>query len=168
MKWAVRIIRNNNLQVVGFQEMQTPQLTRFRELTAGEYGIYPGNKLTTAAMANSITWQKSQWRLVQAETVQIPYFHGNLIRMPYVLLQNRVTGREAWFFNSHNPANAHGDAQRWRNKAVAIESALFNRARRPTTRPRRSSAPATRTTATATSAPWSRPRRCAPRTAAAS
>ena len=127
MKWAVRIIRNNNLQVVGFQEMQTPQLTRFRELTAGEYGIYPGDKLTTAAMANSITWQKSQWRLIQAETVQIPYFHGNLIRMPYVLLQNRITGREAWFFNSHNPANAHGDAQRWRNKAVAIESALFNR-----------------------------------------
>ncbi len=37
-----------------------------------------------------------------------------------------MTGRQAWFFNSHNPADAHGDAQRWRNKAVAIEAALFN------------------------------------------
>ena len=46
--------------------------------------------------------------------------------MPYVLLQNKMTGRQAWFFNSHNPADAHGDAQRWRNKAVAIEAALFN------------------------------------------
>ena len=127
MKWAVRIIRSNNLQVIGFQEMQKPQFQRFRELTRSEYGIYPGNKLTTAAMANSIAWRKSEWRLVEAQTVQIPYFHGNLIRMPYVLLENRLTGRQAWFFNSHNPANAHGNAQRWRNQAVAIEMALFNR-----------------------------------------
>jgi hypothetical protein len=127
MKWAVRIIRSNNLQVIGFQEMQKPQFTRFRELTGSEYGIYPGNKLTTAAMANSIAWRKSEWRLVEAQTVQIPYFHGNLIRMPYVLLENRSTGRQAWFFNSHNPADAHGNAQRWRNQAVAIEMALFNR-----------------------------------------
>ena len=126
MNWAVRILHRNDLQVVGFQEMQAPQLTRFKELTGNEYGIYPGNKLTTAAMANSIIWQKSQWRLVEAQTIQIPYFHGNLIRMPYVLLENRVTGRQAWFFNSHNPADAHGPAQRWRNKAVAIEIALFN------------------------------------------
>jgi hypothetical protein len=126
MKWAVRILRRNHPQVIGFQEMQKPQYRRFRELTGSEYGIYPGNKLTIAAMANSIAWQKSRWQKVAVETVQIPYFHGHLIRMPYVLLQNRQTGREAWFFNSHNPANAHGNAQRWRNKAVAIESALFN------------------------------------------
>jgi hypothetical protein len=126
MNWAVRILHANNIQVVGFQEMQSPQYSRFRELTHAEYGIYPGNQLTTAAMANSIAWQKSRWRLVEARTVQIPYFDGNLIRMPYVLLENRQTGRQAWFFNSHNPADAHGDAQRWRNRAVAIEMALFN------------------------------------------
>jgi hypothetical protein len=129
MNWAVRIITDNDLQVVGFQEMQKPQFTRFRQLTGGAYGIYPGNQLTTAAMANSIAWRQSEWRLVDAQTVQIPYFHGNLIRMPYVLLENRQTGRQAWFFNSHNPANAHGNAQRWRNRAVAIETALFNQLR---------------------------------------
>ena len=126
MNWAVRIIHDNDLQVIGFQELQAPQYTRFKELTGSEYGVYPGKKITTAAMANSIAWQKSEWQLVDARTVPIPYFHGNLIRMPYVLLQNRLTGRQAWFFNSHNPADAHGDAQKWRNKAVAIESALFN------------------------------------------
>lgn len=126
MKWAVRIIRNQDLQVIGFQEMQRPQFTRFKELTGTDFALYPGKKLTTAAMANSIAWRKSDWQLIEARTVQIPYFHGNLIRMPYVLLQNRLTGRQAWFFNSHNPANAHGPAQRWRNQAVAIEAALFN------------------------------------------
>jgi hypothetical protein len=127
MKWAVRIIRNNDLQVIGTQEMQPPQYTRFKELTGNEYGVYPGNKLTTAAMANSVIWRKAEWRLVEAETIQIPYFHGNLIRMPYVLLQNRLTGRQVWVFNSHNPADAHGNAQRWRNQATAIEANLFNR-----------------------------------------
>jgi Type I phosphodiesterase / nucleotide pyrophosphatase len=129
MNWAVQIIANNDLQVIGFQEMQAPQYTRFKELTGSDYGVYPGNKMTTAAMANSIAWRKSEWQLVDAETVPIPYFHGNLIRMPYVLLQNVQTGRQTWFFNSHNPADAHGDAQRWRNKAVAIEAALFNQLR---------------------------------------
>jgi hypothetical protein len=124
--YAVRIIRNHDLGVIGFQELQPPQLTRFKELTGSEYGIYPGKQLTTAAMANSIAWRTSDWQLIEARTIQIPYFHGNLIRMPYVLLQNTQTGRQVWFFNSHNPANAHGPAQKWRNKAVAKEVALFN------------------------------------------
>jgi hypothetical protein len=135
MNWAVRIIKHNGLQVIGFQEMQSPQYQRFHELEGTEYGTYPGDKLTTAAMANTIAWQRSSWQLVEARTVQIPYFHGNLIRMPYVLLRNRATGREAWFFNSHNPADAHGPAQKWRDEAVRIEVALFNQLKKdyPTT-----------------------------------
>jgi hypothetical protein len=129
MNWAVRIIRNNGLQVIGFQEMQKPQYQRFAALEGASYGTYPGDQLTTAAMANTIAWRLSTWQLVEARTIQIPYFHGNLIRMPYVLLRNRLTGREAWFYNSHNPANAHGPAQRWRDEAVRREARLFNQLR---------------------------------------
>jgi hypothetical protein len=129
MNWAVRIIRNNGLQVIGFQEMQKPQYQRFHDLVGAGYGTYPGNQLTTAAMANTIAWQRSTWQLVEARTIQIPYFHGNLIRMPYVLLRNRLTGREAWFYNSHNPADAHGPAQKWRDQAVRLEVGLFNQLR---------------------------------------
>jgi hypothetical protein len=107
MNWAVRIIKHNGLQVVGFQEMQKPQYQRFAALEGADYGTYPGNKLTLAAMANTIAWQRSSWQLIEARTLQVPYFHGNLIRMPYVLLRNRQTGRESWFYNSHNPADAH-------------------------------------------------------------
>jgi hypothetical protein len=129
MNWAVRIIRNSGLQVIGFQEMQKPQYQRFAELEGASYGTYPGDQLTTAAMANTIAWKLSAWQLVEARTIQIPYFHGNLIRMPYVLLRNRLTGRETWFYNSHNPANAHGPAQRWRDEAVRREARLFNQLR---------------------------------------
>jgi hypothetical protein len=129
MNWAVRIIRHNGLQVIGFQEMQKPQYQRFAELEGAHYGTYPGDQLTSAAMANTIAWKLHSWELVEAHTIQIPYFHGNLIRMPYVLLRNRLTGREAWFYNSHNPANAHGPAQRWRDEAVRREARLFNQLR---------------------------------------
>jgi hypothetical protein len=77
-------------------------------------------------MANSVIWRKAEWRLVEAETIQIPYFHGNLIRMPYVLLQDKETGQQGWFFNTHNPADAHGPAQKWRDKAVRKEINLVN------------------------------------------
>jgi hypothetical protein len=129
MNWAVRIIDNHGMQVIGFQEMQKPQYQRFHELEGADYGTYPGDKLTTAAMANTIAWQRSTWQLVEARTIQIPYFDGNLIRMPYVLLRNRLTGREAWFYNSHNPADARGPAQKWRDEAVRREVGLFNQLR---------------------------------------
>jgi len=127
--YEVKIIRRNHLQVIGFQEMQPPQYRRFKELTGDRFGVFPGNTVTTAAMANSIAWDQNRWQLLEAHTVKIPYFNGHLIRMPYVLLQNKQTGREAWFFNSHNPADAHGPAQRWRDAAVRREISLFNRLR---------------------------------------
>ncbi len=129
MGWSVRIIENNSLDVIGFQEMQRPQFDRFKELVGSDYGIYPGAQLTTASMANSIAWRRSEWRLVEANTMQVPYFKGNLIRMPYVLLRNVATGREAYFYNSHNPADAHGPAQKWRNQAVQLEIGLVNQLR---------------------------------------
>ena len=126
MGWAVQLIDQNSIDVVGFQEMQPPQYSKFAELAGSRFGIFPGNTMTTAAMANSIAWRKDQWSVLQTETIQIPYFDGNLIRMPYVLLQNKQTGQQAWFFNTHNPADAHGDAQKWRDKAVKKEIDLVN------------------------------------------
>ena len=126
MKWAVQVLDDNGINVVGFQEMQQPQYDVFHELAGSRFGIFPGNQLTTAAMANSIAWRRDTWTLLRKETIQIPYFDGNLIRMPYVLLQNKQTGQQAWFFNTHNPADAHGPAQKWRDQAVAKEIDLVN------------------------------------------
>jgi len=126
MKYAVQILDQNAINVVGFQEMQQSQYDKFHELDGSRFGIFPGDKLTTAAMANSIAWRRDTWTLLRTETIQIPYFDGNLIRMPYVLLRNRQTGQEAWFFNTHNPADAHGDAQKWRDEAVQKEIKLVN------------------------------------------
>lgn len=130
MGGAVQLIEENRLDVLGFQELQKPQYSRFREEVGQAFGVYPGNQLSDAAMHNSIAWRKSVWKLVEARTIPIPYFDGHQIRMPYVLLRNIDTGRQAWFFNSHNPADARGPAQRWRDKGFQIEADLVNRLRK--------------------------------------
>ncbi|WP_180935890.1 hypothetical protein [Nocardioides ungokensis] len=72
MKWATQIIDQNSIDVVGFQEMQQPQFDKFKEIDGSTFGIFPGDKLTTAAMANSIAWRKDQFTLLRSETIQIP------------------------------------------------------------------------------------------------
>jgi hypothetical protein len=134
MGWSVQLLREQAIDIVGFQEMRPVQFDRFMELTAKTWGIYPGNELADAAMANSIAWRKDTWTLVQANTIQIPYFDGNLIRMPYLLMQNRETGQHVWFANFHNPASPpkYGDQEKWRDKATALEIGLVNRLREET------------------------------------
>jgi hypothetical protein len=129
MVWATRIIDEGGLDVVGFQEFERPQFEKFKELRGSRFGIYPGDRFDGPAMSNSIAWKLSEWKLVQARTILVPYFHGKMLRKPVLLLENLHTGQQAYFFNTHNPANARGPAQRWRNKAVRIEINLANQLR---------------------------------------
>ena len=68
------------------------------------------------------------WKLVEANSIAIPYFGGDLIRRPVIKLENIESGREVWFFNTHNPASTpnHGNNARWRGVAVGIEIRLAN------------------------------------------
>ncbi len=126
MTWAVDLINAQSLDVIGFQELQEPQFDKFKELEGERWSLYPGARFTRAAMQNSIAWRKAAWTLVEGRMIPIPYFDGNIIRMPAVLLRNVNTGRLAWFFNTHNPADAHGPAQRWRDAGYKIEIKLVN------------------------------------------
>lgn len=127
MHWAVDILRSHDVDVVGFQEFQRPQWSTFKEITGTDFGIFPGDRFADAAMQNSLAWRRDTWRLVSADTIQIPYFKGDLIRMPIVLLRNLETGQQVYFSNFHNPANARGDAQKWRDKATSLEIGMVNR-----------------------------------------
>ena len=126
MVGATHLLDEHGIDVVGFQEMQQSQFDRFEKLEGAAWDIFPGKAMGTAAMANSIAWRRADWTLVTARTVAVPYFHGNMIRKPLVLLQNLHTGQQAWFLNTHNPANKKGDAEKWRNRAVDIEAATVN------------------------------------------
>jgi len=126
MSWALQLIRSNSFSVVGFQELEKEQHNAFMSMTDGSWAAYPGMHLGNNPVRNSIAWNVNVFELVEAHTIGIPYFHGKLVPMPYVLLKHKETGRLAWFINIHNPASVRGPAQHWRDVATSKEVALMN------------------------------------------
>ena len=125
---AAQLLARHDVDVVGFQELQSDQARELLRATGGAYSLYPGAGPGKDS-DNSIGWRSSQWQLVQATTESIPYFNGHHRRMPVVLLRHRASGIEAWFGNFHNPAETsqYHHQQRWRTEATRLEAALANR-----------------------------------------
>lgn len=137
MRWAARLLTRHGVDVVGFQEIQLDQVQTFVRVRGGTYDIYPGSSAGGRAAQNSIAWRTDMWSRVRASTVPIPYFDGNTVPMPVVLLRHRATGVKAYFTNFHNPATTRGhpNQERWRRQALLQEIALVNRLNRETGRP---------------------------------
>ncbi|WP_028659702.1 endonuclease/exonuclease/phosphatase family protein [Nocardioides insulae] len=129
MRWTAQLIEQSRLDVVGFQEMQATQYKTFADLKSGSWGVWPGRSASPDLKVNSIAWRKSTWIPVQRTTYQAPYFGGRMKPRPLVQLQHRRTGQRIWVLNTHNPADTHGDAQQWRDRAERIQAALVNRLR---------------------------------------
>jgi endonuclease/exonuclease/phosphatase family metal-dependent hydrolase len=129
MGWAVQLINEHQLSIVGFQEMEHVQYDRFTALEGGAFATYPGRDPDQLVVANNIAWRTDTWRLMSATTFSVPYFYGKFSRRPLVLLQNVHTGQEVYVMNTHNPADVRGKAQQWRDQAVRIEAALINQLR---------------------------------------
>lgn len=126
---TIEILDNNGVDLVGFQELNRVQHDQFMEKAGGDWAMYPGNKLTNYATHNSIAWRTAHWKLLEANTVDVPYFRGKRIPMPYLLMRHVATGRLIWIANFHNPAStrSRGDQSKWRAKAKAKQVALANR-----------------------------------------
>jgi Endonuclease/Exonuclease/phosphatase family len=124
MAWS--LVAQAELSVVGFQELEEVQYSRMMSLSGWE--AYPGPTLDRGSIRDSIAWDPDVWELVEANSVGVPYFGGQIIRRPVVKLKNIDSGREVWFFNTHNPATTkgHGNNARWRGAAVGIEVQLAN------------------------------------------
>jgi hypothetical protein len=125
---VARLLAIHHVDVVGLQELQTPQLRALMRDTGGAYDVYPGLALGSRGTENSIAWRTSTWELVKPGAVSIPYFNGHSRPMPYVLLRNKATGLEAYFANFHNPADTRQfhKQQRFRNAATNVQIALVN------------------------------------------
>lgn len=134
MATAVNLLRGQNVDVVGFQEFETSQYNMFKGHTGDEFGVFPGPSLGRNSIRNSIAWRNDTWTLVSSHTISIPYFSGNRVAMPYVLLEHQATGRQVYFINIHNPASTknHPGNQGWRNAATGLEIGLVNRLRNET------------------------------------
>lgn len=125
MSAATRYILDRDISIVGFQEMQGDQRSRFLAATNGNWGLYPGGTQHSGDGDNSIGWNKDVWELVKAETTPIPYFHGRNRNIPVLLLKNKQSGMSIYMTNFHNPADVRGNQQRWRNVATQRQIELF-------------------------------------------
>ncbi len=125
--YAVKALDRFGIQVAGFQEFQEQQHERFFEIVGSSWEVYPGDQLSSAAMHNSIAWRTAHWELVEARSVPIVYAYGAWIKMPFVLLRHKDSGRLVWFANFHNAYGRTAEAQRYRDQARNLQIELANK-----------------------------------------
>lgn len=125
MRQAVRLLEADDVDVVGFQELQGPMAQEFVEVARDRWRLFHAEGDTE----NALAWRRTTWALVDADTVDVPYFNGNRRPMPVVRLRHRETGGDVWFINVHNPANTDRFPQQQSGRAAAlrIERTLVRR-----------------------------------------
>ena len=125
--WAVDALRGASIDVVGFQELQTPQYLAFRARTGGSWDTWPGTAVDRLDVDNTLAWDTSMFRAIEKKTIAIPYFFGRARNMPYVLLEHIASGQRIWVANFHNPAHKYGASQaQHRREATRREINLAN------------------------------------------
>ncbi|QIX27654.1 hypothetical protein ncot_14400 [Nocardioides sp. JQ2195] len=129
LKWTRRILDDMQINLVGFQEMHPKQATLWTQRNSSQWGTFPGTKLDTKAGQNSISWRRSEFKVLRKRTIKIPYFRGVEQKMPYVMLQHKASGQRIWIYNVHNPANIPNNQQKWRDIGFARANKLVNRLR---------------------------------------
>lgn len=115
---AVRLLARHDVQVVGLQEFETVQAQAFHRATGDRWQIYPDLPGDTR---DAVAWRTDTFELVQGQTMQIPYFDGGLTDMPVVLLKEKRTGKEIYFFNVHNSADTYKYHHQQGNRTSAME-----------------------------------------------
>ena len=126
MKWLTQVIRAEGVEVIGLQEFQYPQYQVWEQQMGTDWDTYPALAWGKKGMRNSVAWRSDQFSMVSASWMKVPYFHGTILRVPLVLLQNIATGQQMYVSSVHNPANARGPAAKWRKQATDIEMATIN------------------------------------------
>lgn len=125
VRLAADKIRAQGISVVGLQEYEPAQHNAF--VAATGWGVFPGMRMGVKGVRNSIAWNPSVWTELEAHTGTFPYFRGQPVPLPYVLLEHRATGRRAWFISIHNPVSngKRGQNQHWRDVATAKQASLM-------------------------------------------
>lgn len=120
------LLIQHGVEIVGFQEMQNNQRAVIQNMVGDRYAMFPGASMAERESVNSIAWDVNRWEAVDSRLVDMPYFGGRTRRMPVIKLQNRSNDAQVWVANFHNPADAHGPAQRWRDEAKRRQINLAN------------------------------------------
>lgn len=129
MRHVMQVLGNHALDVVGFQEFESPQAALFARLGGSAWGMFPAPGSGEADGRQTIAWRKDSVELLAARTLTYPYFGGHPVDTPVVRLRLRATGDTFWVISVHNPATncavCGGNNDNWRDQAVAREVAAI-------------------------------------------
>ena len=131
MKGTLRYLRKHHVRLVGFQELEPKQAASFRKRTDNRWGLIgaPSRSGRSTDNRNAVAYLRKDFLLVKKTHVPIRYFHGNRVNIPLVQLKSRTNGKTFWILNTHNPADVHGHAGRWRAESVRRELKRIHRLR---------------------------------------
>ncbi len=131
MKGAIAYLRKHHVSLAGFQELEGKQATAFRQRTHGSWGLVgaPSRSGKRTDNRNAIGFAKSEFSMLKRTYIPITYFHGNRVNVPLVQLRSKTNGKAFWILNTHNPADVHGAAGKWRAISVRRELKLIHRLR---------------------------------------
>lgn len=104
---------SNPVDIAGLQEMRPNQIKSFADgdFGASAYDFYPKATSGSEYSSNIIIWNKEKYEQLPYSTpgIDYEYFDANLMA-PLVKLQNKETGQQFFVLNTHDPADARGDA----------------------------------------------------------
>jgi surface antigen len=107
MDKSIAAMNTNNLEIVGMQELQSPQYDLFKKKAGNKYDMTKkgSNHLTE----NAIAWDKSKYTLEDSGIMpNLKYFFGSKLADPWVKLKATASGQEFFVLNTHDPADANG------------------------------------------------------------
>jgi len=119
--WESDLIENTGIDLIGLQEVQPDQLHVFVSQLGG-YRIWPQETLGRNSYRRQIVWRDDLFELIDTGTITT-IFSGQLIPLPYVLLEDRATGGQFYAVTMHNsPRGMESE----RETATGAEIGLIN------------------------------------------
>jgi endonuclease/exonuclease/phosphatase family metal-dependent hydrolase len=131
MKGTISSLRKHHVTVAGFQELEPKQAAAFRKKTGGRWAVVgaPSRSGKSTDTRNAVGFLKHDFSMLKQTSVAITYFRGNRVNIPLVKLRSKKTGATFWVLNTHNPADVHGNAAKWRAESLRRELKQIHRLR---------------------------------------
>jgi|GEM_PF-844193 len=110
---SIRVIEDNKLEVIGFQEFQVEQRRYIFDRIGTTFNIFPKE---AAKQPNPIAWDVNRFDFVDGGMMpDLEYFGDTVLQAPWVILKDKTTLQQFYVLNTHDPAHPENKGKRYRN-----------------------------------------------------
>jgi endonuclease/exonuclease/phosphatase family metal-dependent hydrolase len=123
---TAELIRQQNLKLVGLQEVQQDQYSWLRE-ELPRYRIWPGMEYGAQGIRLQIAWRTSRFELLDQGTITTTFSYQER-PIPWVRLRDEATGRRLFLIDIHNsPLDQEADRDSATRKEIRLYRELRDR-----------------------------------------